>query len=527
VTGGEIEYFWETATVLSTLTYQKSTYPGSTNPMKSQQQHDIEKYLVIFLVAYVAIWTAMCFFLRSPAPYDAVEAANWGRHLAFGYAKNPYFVGWVGRMSFFINGGNPSDFAYYLFHMGGIAIGIYGVWLIAVRLFEDLRTALMAVMALSLTSVISYNAIPYNDNFLLVTLWPYLFYFFIKACFDDRRYWILTGLIAGLALMTKYSTASFVPFMLLYTVLNKDVRQSYRSWEIYAGIAVICTICIPNVAWLASNHFAAFTWVSRQISERDVGHSLLAYLAAFYPFILLYVVMNAVGSFAPRPHLTKEQRAFNWVYLPPIAIILTVFLFIDGGRLNEWLQPFTIFYSIALLIWFKPELSDKAYITTLRVFGGCAVFVIAGYALVQTVFDEKVNYNRFLVPLAQEANQLWRDRTGLPLMYVGGEGGHDWLILYAPDYPRVINLWSPLKETAVSNKKISDEKIKTHGVLLIAGRACAPDVFTTTFEEHPFMSTAEQVDHEFEFRGTKRRYCLGYFLPQADMLPNVDHKKFE
>jgi 4-amino-4-deoxy-L-arabinose transferase-like glycosyltransferase len=484
--------------------------------MKTQQQRDIEKYLVLFLLAYAVIWTAMCVLLRSPASYDAIEAANWGRHLDFGYAKNPYFVGWVGRLGFNINGGNPSELAYYLFHMSGVAIGIYGVWLLAIRLFEDLRTALLAVMALSLTSVISYNAILYNDNYLLVTLWPWAFYSFIKACFDDRRFWILTGLFAGLALMTKYSTAAFIPFMLLYTVLNKDVRQSYRSWEIYAGIAVICTICIPNVVWLASNDFAAFTWVGRQINERDTVRSLLAYLAAFYPFILLYGVMITMGAFAPRPHLTQEQKAFSLVYLPPIAIILTVFLFIDGGRLNEWLQPFTIFYSIALLIWFKPELSDKAYKITLRVFGGCALFIIAGYAFVYTVYDEKVNDNRFLVPLAQEANQLWRDKTGLPLKYVGGGRGHDWLILYAPDYPRLINLWSPLKETAVSNKGISAAKINTHGALLITPGACAADTFTTTFEEHPFMSSAEQLDHDFEFRGNKRRYCLGYFLPQAE-----------
>ena len=483
--------------------------------MKTQQQRDIEKYLILFLVAYATVWIAMCVLLRLPAPYDAVEAANWGRHLAFGYAKNPYFVGWVGRLGFIFNGGNPSDFAYYLGHMGGVAIGIYGVWLLAVRLFNDLRLALLAVMALSLTSVISYNAIPYNDNYLLITLWPYMFYFFMKACFDNRRYWILTGLMAGLAMMTKYTTASFLPFMLLYTVLNKEVRQSYRSWEIYAGIAILCTICIPNLLWLASNDFAAFTWVGRQINERDTGHSLRAYLAAFYPFILLYVIMVTMDTLTPAPRLTEGQKAFNRVYLPPIAIILTVFLFIDGGRLNEWLQPFTIFYSVALLSWFRPELTEKAYKNAFKVFGGVAAFLIAGFAFVYTVYDEKVNDTRFLVPLAIEANELWREKTGLPLKYVGGEAGHDWLILYAPDYPRVINLWTPLQETAVSNKGITDEKIRSHGALLIAGRACSADVFATAIEEHPFMGSAERVNHDFEFRGVSRRYCLAYYLPDT------------
>ena len=303
--------------------------------------------------------------------------------------------------------------------------------------------------------------------------------------------------------------------MLLYTVLNKDIRQSYRSWEIYAGIAVICTICVPNIIWLASHHFAAITWVSHQINDRDLGASLLAYLAAFYPFILFYLIMFKIDTFVRTSQLTAEQKAFNLVYFTPLAIILTVFLFIDGGRLHEWLQPFSIFYSIALLIWFKPELAEKAFKKSFKVFGGFVAFFIAGFAFAYTVYDEKVNNTRFLVPLAKEANQLWHDKTDLPLKYVGGERGHEWLLFYAPDYPRLINRWTPSKDTAVFNMRIKDEEIKNHGALLVARRACASNVFTSTFEEHPFMRSAEIVDHDFEFRGVKRPYCLGYYLPQA------------
>ncbi len=481
--------------------------------MKTKQQLDIEKRLVLYLVFYAAIWVAMCVFLRSPAPYDAVEAANWGRHLDFGYAKNPYFVGWVARLSFVLNGGNPSDFAYYLFHMGGVALGIYGVWLLSVRLLGDLRLSILAVMALSLTTVVSYNAIPYNDNYLLVMLWPYLFYFFVKACFDDRRFWILAGLFGGLALMTKYSSAAFLPFMFLYTLLNKEVRQSYRSWEIYAGIAVVCIICVPNLFWLISHQFAAFGWVNQQIGERDVVHSLLAYLAALYPFILFYLIMARVDKLRRNERLTEEQRAFSLVYFPPLVIILTVFLFVDGGRLNEWLQPFTIFYSVAILIWFRPELGEKALRKATSVFAGFIAFLILGFAFVYVNHDDKVNDTRYLVPLAEEANQLWREKTQLPLKFVGGGHHHDWLILYAPDFPRVINSWGLSINTAVFNIGIDDEDIRKHGALLLARGACTSNAFSLVFEEHPFMRSAKIVDHVFDFRGVGLSYCLGYYLP--------------
>jgi hypothetical protein len=86
--------------------------------------------------------------------------------------------------------------------------------------------------------------------------------------------------------------------------------------------------------------------------------------------------------------------------------------------------------------------------------------------------------------------------------------------LYAPDYPRLINRWNPDSYVAF-NIGIESEDIKQHGALLVAERACASNVFESTFREYPFMKSAEIVDHAFEFRGVKRPYCLGYYLPQS------------
>lgn len=481
--------------------------------MKTEQQRHIEKYLIIFLVAHTIVWTAMCLSLRSPAPFDAVDAANWGRDLEFGYTKGPYLVGWVSRLGLLLNGGNPSEFAYYFLHMGGIAFGAYGIWLLAMRLLQDSRQALLAVMALGLSTIVNVSAIPYNDNYLLLTLWPYTFYFFIKACFDGRGYWIWAGLFAGLALMAKYSTGIFLPFILFYTLRSRNVRQSYRSWEIYAGIALFCIVCVPNLVWLQNHNFVAITWLTRQVADSDISASLLAYLAVFYPFVFLYLIMRRFDTISRRHRLTEEQRAFVLVYLTPVAMLLVVFLFIHGNRLTEWLQPLAVFYSIALLIFFRPELSDKAMNNYYRVFAAFVAFFIAGYAVAYTAFDDKVNDTRYLIPLSREANELWREKTGLPLHYVGGETDYEWLSFYAPDHPRLINRWNPSKHSSY-NPAIEDGNIRKYGALLIAPHACGDKVFESTFEEYPFMRSAEIVDHDFQFRGANRRNCLGYYLPQ-------------
>ena len=485
------------------------------------QEPQGRKYLIAILVAHTVVWTTICTVLRSPVPYDAVDAANWGRHLEFGYTKGPYLVGWVSRLGLLFNGGHPSDLAYYVLHMSGTALGAYGVWLLALRLLRDVRLALLAVLALGLTTIVSVSAIPYNDNFLLIALWPYAFYFFIRACFDDKRYWIWAGLFAGLAMMAKYSTAVFLPWLLLYTLWNREVRQNYRSWEIYSGIAAFCLVCLPNLFWLHSHDFAALDWVRSEITNRGVRSSLAAYLDAFYPAPLLYLILAKAGRATRTRDVSKEQRAFVLVYVAPVVTLVTAFLAIGSERLTEWLEPFAIFYSIALLIYIRPEPSAKTMKTLSKVFAGFVVLFLAGYTVAYTVFDEISNDKRYLIPLSKEANLLWRQKTGLPLTYVGGEKGHEWLSFYAPDHPLLINRWDPSRYTAY-NPTIDEAMIKKHGALLIAPRACDGTVFKSTFHEYPFMSSGEIVDHAFRYRGATRHYCLDYYLPQREQLPARD-----
>ena len=485
------------------------------------QERRGRKYLVAILVAHTIVWTTLCTLLRSPVPYDAVDAANWGRHLEFGYTKGPYLVGWVSRLGLLFNGGHPSEFAYYLLHMGGTAVGAYGVWLLALRLLRDVRLALLAVLALGLTTIVSVSAIPYNDNYLLIALWPYAFYFFTRACFDDKRYWIWAGLFAGLAMMAKYSTAVFLPWMLLYTLWNREVSQSYRSWEIYSGIAAFCLVCLPNLFWLHNHDFAALDWVGSEITNRGVRSSLGAYLDAFYPVPLLYLILAKAGRATRTRDMSREQRAFVLVYVAPVVTLVTVFLVVSSQRLTEWLEPFAIFYSIALLIYIRPELSAKTMKTLSKVFAGFVVVFLAGYTVAYTAFDKISNDKRYLIPLSKEANELWRQKTGLPLTYVGGEKGYEWLSFYAPDYPLLINRWDPSRYTAY-NPTIDEAMIMKHGALLIAPRTCDGTVFESTFHEYPFMRSGEIVDHDFQYQGVIRHYCLDYYLPQSEQLPARD-----
>ncbi|GAL30423.1 hypothetical protein JCM19239_6904 [Vibrio variabilis] len=55
------------------------------------------------------------------------------------------------------------------------------------------------MLTLNLSGVINFDAIPYNDNFLLFGSWSWILLLFVKAVYDDSRWWIAFGVLAGLS----------------------------------------------------------------------------------------------------------------------------------------------------------------------------------------------------------------------------------------------------------------------------------------------------------------------------------------
>lgn len=120
------------------------------------------------------------------------------------------------------------QFYWYFIHFVGVAFGLLGVWKLAYRLTARRDLAWFAMLMLNLSGVINFDIIPYNDNYILVTFWAWIIYFFLRAVYENPAWWLLFALFAGLATMGKYSTLSLVGSVFLLTLFVKQVRQSYR-----------------------------------------------------------------------------------------------------------------------------------------------------------------------------------------------------------------------------------------------------------------------------------------------------------
>jgi len=481
-------------------------------------------FLVVgaFILVYVTSWIVITSLLNSAVPYDALEALNWAYTGEFGSPKNPYFVGWVMSLGLLMEPIVPISVYWYASHFIGVGTGMLGVWLLGKRLFGDNQVAILSLLSLNASGIINFDIIPYNDNYLLVTMWPYVFLFFIKAVYDNSYYWYPLALVCGLAAMSKYSSCVFLPSMFACTLLVPRARKAYQSATIYLAILLLPLIALPNVVWLSKHDFAAFNWVESQLTIGLNTSLPVIFLAVFYPVVLLAMILRRLGARWSSPD-TPEKRLILQVFLPPLVFVLGYLLVHRGGNMTEWLQPFVVLGSVVLFCVtdFKQIQSLQSM---LRFYTGLSFIVLMGYALVLIMnLGGASAKNNFVKKTSVDINAIWRERYDRPLKYVGGSRFSHWLTFYAPDRPRVVTPWSNERKPNIYNASITGDDVRRDGALLISDPGAPFDEDTLALDLSTVPGTKVSEHQEFSFqneRGKTVTVILGFLPPQESF--NLD-----
>ena len=471
--------------------------------------------VAVFVIAYSTLWTTSTFLLDPTVPYDALEALNWAYNGECGSPKNPYFVGAVTAFGLLLEPVVPITLYWYLSHFVGVGIGMWGVWLLGRRLFGDNQIALLALMSLNMSGVLNIDIIPYNDNYLLVTLWPYMFLFFIKAIHDNPNHWFSLAIVSGIAGMSKYSSCAFLPFMFAYTLLVPEARSAYKSPKIYLAVGLMLLIAMPNVVWLYQHDFAAFNWVESRLTLGLNVKLAIFVTAVFYPVMILALILRRLGGRWVFPS-SPEKRALLCVFLPPVILILGYLLVHLGGSVTEWLQPFVVVAPVVLLSLVDfDRVADLRPV--LRTFVGLSMFILLAYSVVMFLnVGGASGKNNFVGKVSAEINALWREKYGQPLKYVGGSRFSHWLTFYAPDRPRTVTPWSNTAKPNIYNTRVSEQEVRREGVLLISdpGASFDESVIALDLSILPQAEFSEQQDFTFKNeRGEEVTVKLGFVPP--------------
>jgi 4-amino-4-deoxy-L-arabinose transferase-like glycosyltransferase len=432
------------------------------------------RYLWIFVLLHVSVWTLAPSFARLNLPLDAIEGTIWGSQLQWGYDKNPFLSAWLTELAVKLE--ETSGLAIYLFSQLSVAVCFLGVFLLARKMLPALY-ALLAVLILEGVQYYHLHAIDFSDNALELSMWSLTILFFYNACQKNKiQDWMLTGLFAGLSLMTKYYSALLLFSLFLFLFWNKDSRQLFKKREIYIGLLVFLLIILPHVLWLFSHHFATVYYALQRVDVAEhhkIQHLTFplqfiieqgeTFLPAFLLFLILYIPSRVLGH-KKNFRVPSFDQAFLWFAgLGPFILTILISL-ITGFKLRAaWGQPLLSLWGILLCLYLQPHLTDKK-IKNFFIFLCCAMLIFMMLYCVSQVHSKNISSANFPGKIiARTLTRTWHERTGTRLKYVAGPR---WLAgnmaFYTNDHPQVFIDWN-----TAQSPWIDEGDLKKHGALFV------------------------------------------------------------
>jgi 4-amino-4-deoxy-L-arabinose transferase-like glycosyltransferase len=431
-------------------------------------------WFFLFIFIHIFAWTLTPIFVRFNLPMDAIEGATWGHQLEWGYDKNPFMNGWLTELAVFIGG--TSGWAVYLFSQLSVALGFFAVWQISKKMLPA-AYALLSVVLLEGIQYYNFHAIDFNDNTLEVGLWGLTTLFFYKALSQKNNgwSWVLTGLFAGLGMMTKYYTALLLLPMLLLLLQNPTTRQQFKKMPIYWGSFIFLVIITPHIIWLFQHDFVTLNYAIDRVYSPPSWHNHVFYpiqfvwqqFEAVLPAIILLSILFIGKKSITHPakiNITSFDKAFLW-YVGVGPLLLTVVLSaILGMKLRAgWGQPLFSLWGIIFISLVQPTIYP-AQVYRFMILLFCLIGLsITGYssALIRAPEPSSANFPGKII--AAELTKDWQEKYHTPLHYVAGTrwiAGN--IAFYSPDKPTVYIDW---------NKKFSpwiDEKqMKKTGAIFV------------------------------------------------------------
>jgi 4-amino-4-deoxy-L-arabinose transferase-like glycosyltransferase len=421
----------------------------------NSNERTFRHWLAVIMSAHILCWTLLPALILRNTYIDILENLVWGRHWQWGYDKNPYLGAWVTSFVYWLSGESVS--AIYLTSQIAIVVCWLAVWRLALRMLAP-AYAFIAVSALVGCRFFYFGSPQLNDNVLELPFWALTCLYFYDAVKTQRlKPWLLVGLFAGLASMSKYYTLMLLLTMLAFLIIQKQGRDSFRNRNFYLGLLVFLAITIPNFIWLIRHDFISIHYAFARADVGDgnaitlISHMrkplsfLMSALGVGIPVIAIIALCFRKSLWPGKNGKNITLASFDWHYI--VTLFFGPFLFtlffsaITGAKIvYMWQTPLFNLLGILAVVLVQPVLSNRRFFCYGLCFG--LLFLLWGgvyvwEATVRPYYRQKVYYEIFPgQAMAVSLNRQWRECYHVPLKYVAGLRKLSANIaIYAPDKP--------------------------------------------------------------------------------------------
>lgn len=428
-----------------------------------------------FLIIHFLVWSGIP-QLRSSLPMDSIEAIMWGRYCDWGTNKHPPLSGFPAAWFYDWFGGA----GIYVLSQLCVLFGFIYIYKLA-KCFLEEKKAVLAVMLLEGVIYYGFSSPEYNVNVLSLALWPATVYYFYLAVQGGKLpHWALTGLFAGLNVLNKYVSGVLLLCMCGYMLLTPRGRAKFKTFGPYLTFAVFMAVVSPHLFWLYEHDFFVLDYFNGRAAPITT-EALWQEVAKHFYFPLkflfaqaLFALLSVAVYFAAYGRAEKTKRKtdaemlqfLGFMGVLPVLIFVTI-AFVFGIKMKSmWGFPVMYMLGILLFVYYPFRLTERLYHRIIRsVYAVMALLAVASTSII--VFDNSEKLNFSGAEFAQEMSQIWKNRTGRNLEYVGGE---IWYIsnvaLYGKTAPKPVAEMRP-----EYNPWFSAQDIMQKGALVIfAGR---------------------------------------------------------
>jgi 4-amino-4-deoxy-L-arabinose transferase-like glycosyltransferase len=447
-----------------------------TNGARSRH-HEDRRANVVFLT-FLVLHTVVCTVLSTIAfgegsiHHDMAEAWVWGQEFQLGYYKHPPFFAWIAGAWFHML--PRTNWSFFLLSAVNAATGLAGAWFLAGRFLSG-SARWAAVLLLCLTPFYSFMAIKFNANTALLSTWPWAAYFFVRSV-ETRRasdgFWF--GVVAGLALLTKYYSFLLVLSCAMAVLIHPERRRTLRSWAPYTAAIACCLVIAPHVCWVVNNGWPTVHYALRKAHD-PMSQLLVSAFAAtigsalclVLPTLVLFATLGRSRSEkmlrgAWRFLMRKETAWVGVLALAPFFLSLAAGF---GGLTRvttDYMIP--IFYVLPMCVLAGAPAAVTAH--NLRVIATVVVVLMIGSLLASPLLAyERIGSFSRGEPrreVAAEATRIWHEEYRTPLKIIAGSCHYsDSIAFYSSDSPsEFTNLDYSLAPW------ISPERIDREGLLI-------------------------------------------------------------
>jgi 4-amino-4-deoxy-L-arabinose transferase-like glycosyltransferase len=326
------------------------------------------------VAAITALRVLLLAFNRTDLFVDEAQYWLWGQELALGYYSKPPMIGWViAAFTAFSDAPFWVRLPAPLFH----AAAALGLGWIAARLFGPRAAVVTALLYVTLPMVALASLLISTDTIMF----PFLigaFGFYLRLLEKgELRDAAISGVLLGLAFLSKYAAIYFPLCGALAALLFADARPSWRTAAALLGAFLLTAA--PNLLWNAVNGFTTLShtldnadWVRDPGARAGLNPGALAEFFASQFAVVGPVVFTVLLIVAARARRQPALLRFLLVFSLPILGVVCLQALLSRAYAN-WAASAYIAGTLIAVAWMLPR--RRAWLWT--AFGVNAVFSLA------------------------------------------------------------------------------------------------------------------------------------------------------